>query len=120
MALAAARRAEEQDIGAFLQPGIAGCQRHHLRFRDHWHDLEVEGGERLAGGQPRLGEMPLEAAAATVGPLVLGEYREEAGRGPNFLIGLLGALGPHQPYAPAARLNQPKVDARRPITLRAP
>src|SRR5260370_21100970 len=99
MALAAARGAEEQDIGAFLQPGIAGCQRHHLRFRDHWHDLEVEGGERLAGGQSRLGEMPLEAAAATVGHPVLGEYREEAGRRPTLLVGLLRQPGPPQPAA---------------------
>jgi len=37
MALAAAGWAEEQDIGAFLQLGVAGRQRHHLRFRDHWH-----------------------------------------------------------------------------------
>src|ERR1700741_409150 len=96
MALAAARWTEEQDIGAFLQPGVAGRQRHHLRFRDHWHGLEVEGGERLAGGQPRLEEMPLEAAAAAISHLVLGEHREEAGRRPTFLIGLLGELGPHQ------------------------
>src|SRR5206468_6501174 len=66
MALAAARRAEQQDVGTLLQPGIAGRQRHHLRLRDHWHGLEVESGERLAGGQPRLDEMPLEAAAATI------------------------------------------------------
>jgi hypothetical protein len=60
---------------------------------------EVERGERLAGGQTRLGEMPLDAAAATVGHLVLGEHREEAGRRPTFLVGLLGELGPHQPDA---------------------
>src|SRR6266851_4542435 len=82
MALAAAGRPEEQDVGALLQPSIAGRQRHHLSFRDHWHGLEVERGERLAGGQTRLSEMPFDAAAATVGHLVLGERREEAGRRP--------------------------------------
>src|SRR5258708_12853829 len=111
MALAAARRAEEQDIGAFLQPGIAGCQRHHLRFRDHWHDLEVEGGERLAGGQPRLGEMPLEAAAATVGHLVLAQYREEAGPRPTFLIGLLSRLRPPPPPSPPPPPTHPNLSA---------
>src|SRR6267378_3729202 len=75
MALAAARRPEQQDVGTLRQPSIAGRQRHHLSFRDHWDDLEVERGERLAGGQTRLGEMPFDAATATVGPLVLGERR---------------------------------------------
>jgi len=96
MTLAAARRAEEQDVGTFLQPSIAGRQSHHLGFRDHWHGCEVEGGERLAGGQTRLGKMPLDAAAATVGHLVLGKRRQEAGRRPAFLVGLLGELGPNQ------------------------
>src|SRR5712664_3415653 len=81
MALAAARRPEQQDVGTLRQPSIAGRQRHHLSFRDHWDDLEVERGERLAGGQTRLGEMPFDAATATVGPLVLGE-RAPQGSGP--------------------------------------
>jgi hypothetical protein len=62
-------------------------------------DCRIEGGERLAGGRPRLGEMPLEVAAATVGYLVPGEYCEEAGRRLTFFVGLLGELGPHQPDA---------------------
>jgi hypothetical protein len=67
--------------------------------RDHWRGLEVERGERLAGAENCFGEMPFDAAAATVGHLVFGERREEAGRRPNFLVGLLGELGPHQPDA---------------------
>src|ERR1022692_1323095 len=59
----------------------------------------------------RLGEMPLEAAAATVGHLVLGEYCEEAGRRPTFLVGLFGELGPHQPDARQAQLIQQEFDA---------
>jgi hypothetical protein len=38
----------------------------------------------------------LDAAAAAIGDLVLGERSEEASRGPAFLVGLLGELGPHQ------------------------
>src|SRR5215203_3863787 len=84
MALAAARRAKQQDIGALLQPGVAGRQRHHLGFRDHRYGLEVEAGERLAGGEARLDEVPFEATADTVSHLVLGKHREEAGRPANL------------------------------------
>src|SRR6267154_939745 len=94
MALATARWSEEQNVGAFLQPGIARRQRHDLGFRDHWHGLEVERSERLADRQTRLNEMPLDAAAATVGHLMLRKRRQEAGRRPTFLVGLLGELGP--------------------------
>ena len=94
MALAAAGRAEQQDIGALFEPAVAGGERHHLRLADHRHGLEVEGGERLAGGQSRLGKMPLDAAAAAVGHLVLGERGQEAGRRPAFLVGLLGETWP--------------------------
>jgi hypothetical protein len=43
--------------------------------------------------------MPFNAAAATIGHLVLGERRKEAGCRPTFPVGLLGELGPHQPDA---------------------
>jgi hypothetical protein len=73
--------------------------------------LEVEGGERLAGGQPRLGEMPFDAAPTTVGHFVLGERRKEAGRRPAFLVGLLRELGPHQLEGRQAQLAQQELDA---------
>src|SRR5258708_27569078 len=111
MALAAARRPEQQDVGTLRQPSIAGRQRHHLSFRDHWDDLEVERGERLAGGQTRLGGVAFDAATATVGPLVLGERRKEAGRRPAFLVGLLRQLGPHQLEGRQAQLAQQELDA---------
>ena len=94
MALAAAGRAEEQDIGALLKPAIARGQRHDLRLADHWHGLEVEGVERLAGRQSRLGEMALDAAATAVGHLVLGKRRQEARCRPAFLVGLLRRAWP--------------------------
>ena len=55
MALAAARWAEEEDVGPLRQPSVAGRQRHHLSFRDHWHGLEVERG----------GAVPAEPGART-------------------------------------------------------
>ena len=111
MALADARWAEEEDVGPLRQPSVAGRQRHHLSFRDHWHGLEVERGERLAGGQTRLGEMAFDAAPATVGHLVLGERRKEAGRRPAFLVGLFRELGPHQLEGRQAQLAQQELDA---------
>ena len=111
MALAAAGRAEQQDVGALAQPRVAGRERHHLGLGDHRHAVEVERGERLAGRQTGFGEMPLDAAAATVGHLVLGERCKEAGSRPALLVGLLGELGPHQLDARQAQLAEQQFDA---------
>ncbi len=92
MALAAAGRAEQQQIGSSVELHVAGGQRHHLSLRHHRHAVEVERGERLAGGQARLGHVPLDAPSGPVGGLVLGECGEEAGGGPAFLVGLRGEL----------------------------
>ena len=64
MALAPARRPKQQQIGAVVQPRIAGGQCHDLGLADHGNGLEVEGVEGLAGWQPGFGEMAFEAAAA--------------------------------------------------------
>ena len=107
-----ARRAEQQEVGAVVEPGVARRQRHHLRLRDHRHGFEVEGGEGLAGGQAGLGHMPLDAAAAAVGELVLGEGCQEAGRGPALLVGLRGEFGPDRLDARQAQFGQQQFDAR--------
>ena len=65
----------------------------------------------LPAGNRALGEMPLDAAAAAVGHLVLGERREEAGGRPALLVGLRGELGPHQLDAGQAQLAQQQFDA---------
>src|SRR6185369_4464674 len=65
MALAAAGRAEQQEIGALFKPAITCGERHHLRLTDHWHRLEVEAGKCFAHGQPGFGEMTLDAATTT-------------------------------------------------------
>ena len=111
MALAAAGRAEQQDIGALVEPAVAGGKRHDLRLADHRHGVEVEGVERLARRQTGLGEMPLDAAATAIGHLVLGERREEAGGRPAFLVGCCGELGPHQLDGGQAQLAEQELDA---------
>ena len=45
MALAAAGRAEDQQVRAFVEPGVAGDQRHDLSLRQHGHGVEVEAIE---------------------------------------------------------------------------
>ena len=94
VALAAAGRAEQEQIGTLAQPAVAGGERGHPRLGDHRHSLEIEVVEGLSGGQPRLDEMALDATAATFGDLVLGDRGEEAGCRPTFLVGLFGELWP--------------------------
>jgi len=66
-----------------------------LRLADHRHCFEIKAVEGLADREAGFGEVPLDAAATTVGDLVLGERREEARCRPAFLVGLLGELGPY-------------------------
>src|ERR1700716_3298138 len=60
MALASAGWAEQQEIGTLFEPAIACGERHHLRFADHRHDLEVEAVER----QPPLRPASIACASA--------------------------------------------------------
>jgi len=96
MALAAAGRPEQQDVGALFEPRIAVGQRHDLRLRDHRHMREVEGGDGFSGRQLCFRHVPLGAAADAIGDLKFGQRRQEASCRPAFLIGLRGELGPHQ------------------------
>jgi hypothetical protein len=63
---------------------------------NHRHGLEGECIEGLSGKQAGFGKMPLDAAAITLGQFVLGDGDQKAGRGPTFVVGLLGELGPQQ------------------------
>ena len=94
MRFAGARRAEHQQIGAFLQPAVAGGQCHDLRLADHRHRIELEAVERLAGRQAGLVEMTLDAAAGAFGHLVLGERGQKAGGRPALLVGSGGKVRP--------------------------
>src|SRR5438445_8611623 len=70
MAFAAARRAEQQNVGALRKPAVARCERHHLRLADHRHRLELEVGERLAGGQSCFRQVTFDATTTAIGDLV--------------------------------------------------
>ena len=111
MALAAAGRAKEQDIGTLIKPAVAGGERHDLRLADHGHGVEVEGVEGLARWQTRAGKMPLDTAATAIGHLVFGECSQEAGSRPTLLVGTRGQGGPHQLDGGQAQLAQQEFDA---------
>ena len=78
MRFAGARRAEHEQVGAFLQPAVASGECHDLRFADHGHRIELETVERLAGWQAGFVEMTLDPATGPFGHLVLGERSQKA------------------------------------------
>jgi hypothetical protein len=86
----AARSADQDEIGAVVDPAVASADRHHMGLGDHRHCVEVEAVEGLARQQPRFGEVALDAPAVAFGDLVFGERGEEAGSWPGFLVGPLG------------------------------
>jgi hypothetical protein len=111
MAFSAAGWAEQQHVGAGLEPDVAGGERHDLGFRERRYCLEVEGGEGLACRQPGFGEVAFEAATATVGDLVLGQGGEELCGRPALLVGLRRELGPDRLDARQAQLGEQQLDA---------
>ena len=87
MALAAAGRPEQEQVGALGEPGVAGGEGHDLRLGDHRHGVEVEGVEGLAGRQAasaRWRSMRRRSRSASSCSAIGGE---EAGGGPALLIG---------------------------------
>ena len=98
-------RADQDQIGALVQPAIAGDQGVDMGLGDHGHDIEVEVGERFAGRQFGFGEMAFEAPPSPVGDLLFGQRAEQAGRGPAFGIGAFGDLRPGGPEGRQAQLG---------------
>jgi len=78
MCLARAARPEDEDVGAWLDPGVAGGQRRDVGFADRRRGGEIEGLERLAGRKAGLGHMTGDAPGGALGELVLAQDGEEA------------------------------------------
>jgi hypothetical protein len=104
MALTAAWRAEQEQVRALGEPGVAGGERHDLGLGDHRHGVEVEAVEGLAGRPPGVGEVPLDAPAVALGQFVLGDRGKEAGGGPALLVGALGEARPDVLHGGQAQL----------------
>ena len=112
MTLAPAWRAYQDQIGALVEPAVTGDERVDMRLGHHGDDVEVEVGQGLAGRQPGLGEVTLEAPASALGDLLLGEGGEESRGGPPFLIGALGQRLPDGLDGGQAQLGEHEVDLR--------
>src|SRR5271154_6082338 len=86
MRFSASGSADQQQIGAFADPAVAGAERQDMGLGNHWHRVEVEAVEGFSRQQPRLDKMARETATVAFGDLVLGESGQEAGGGPTFLV----------------------------------
>jgi hypothetical protein len=85
VALSAAGRPEQDEVGNLFEPAIP-CA------RDHRHGVEREAVERLSGRKVGFAKVTLDAPAIAFGDLVLDECREKAGGGPSLLVGTPGDL----------------------------
>jgi site-specific DNA recombinase len=112
MALAGTWRAEQQQVGRLVQPGVACGERHNARLAQHRHDREVEIVECLAGEQTCVGKITLGSPAATFGNLQLGECTEEPCRRPAFLVSTFGEFGPKPGDRRQAKVMQLQRQAR--------
>jgi hypothetical protein len=106
MRLAAARRAEQQQVAALFQPTVAGGECHDAGAADHRDRREVEAVQGLAGRQVRLGQVAFDATPSTLGGLKFGERREEPCRRPALAIGTLGHLLPEPSDGGQAQFGQ--------------
>ena len=111
MRFAGARRAEHEQVGAFLQPAVASGECHDLRFADHGHRIELETVERLAGWQAGFVEMTLDPATGPFGHLVLGERGQKACGRPALLVGSCGKVRPDELDRGQAEIGKGQAEA---------
>src|SRR5215469_15341648 len=86
--------AEDQDIAALLDPGVAFGQRHHMGFADGENGAEVEGGESFTVRQTGFGHMASDTPGGAFGQLVVAHRGEETGTAPALAIGAGAKLLP--------------------------
>jgi hypothetical protein len=94
MRLAGTAGAEDQQIAALLDPGIALGQRHHMGPANGGHGGEVEGGEGLAVRQAGFGHMTRDAPGRALGQFVVAHRGEEACAAPALAVGTGAELLP--------------------------
>ena len=112
MGLAGSGGADEQEVGALVEPAVAAAEGHHVRLGEGRHDREVEAVESLAAGQPSFAEAALEAAPGTVGDFVFGQGGQQARGGPAFAVGLCGELRPQRLDSRQAQFAEHQVERR--------
>ena len=105
-------RTDEQQVGAFVEPAVAGAEGHDVRLGEGRDDGEVEAVEGLAGRQPSFAEAALEATAGAVGDFVFGQGGQQARGGPAFAVGLSGELRPQCFDGGQAQFAEHKVERR--------
>src|SRR5271170_2891946 len=94
MRLAAAGRAEQQQVGAFVEPSVAGTQCRDLSLRYHRYGGKIEVIEDLIGGQLRFAEMAFDAPTIALGDFVFRECHQETSRRPALFVRSLDKLLP--------------------------
>ena len=113
MCFAPAGRAEQDQVGAGLQPGVSGDKRHDTGFGNGWNGVEVEAGQGLARRQACFGEVTLDPPLPTFSNLVFGEGSEQSRRWPAFLVGSFGEGGPEVLDGRKAQFIEQEVQTRR-------
>ena len=118
MALAHTRRAEDQDRGALVEPGIAAGQRHDVRLRQHRHLGEVEAGECFGHVELGLGTVTLDAPLGPLGEFMFEQTTQETGCRPALLVRAFGELRPQPAHGGQAQFGQHQRIARRVLRRR--
>ena len=89
--------AKDEQIGAAVDPALAGRQRQDVGFTNTGGGVEVEVGQALARRQAGFGEMALDTPGRAIGQLDLDQAGEQLGRRPAFLVSGLGEAFPVPP-----------------------
>ncbi len=86
--------AEDQKIGAVVDPFLAGREGQDMRFTKSGGGVEVEVGEAFAGGKTGLRAMTLNAPGGSVSYFQFDQGGEQLGGRPSFPVGDFGEAFP--------------------------